>query len=479
VTFHVSLVGRKNLSVEIFRQVRDGIVKGVLRPGERLPATRALAAALKVSRMTVTVAYERLAAEGFVTSRVGDCTRVSRDVPFFSDERLREVRNELRPRSLWLSIALPSALAHSATFDFRTGIPDADLFPWTMWRRLAARTLQVSDPAHRLYGDPAGLPELRRAIARHVAISRGVVAAPDDVTVTNGTQQALDVIARVLLSPGDRVAVEDPGYSPPRRLFESLGARVLSVPVDREGLVVKAIPLSARLIYVTPSHQYPLGMSMTLERRQQLLAWADRHNAAVVEDDYDSEFRFGDRPLEPLSTLDVSGRVVYVGSFSKTLLPSLRLGFLITPASLRAAVDRAKFVADWHTPTSLQAALARFIDEGDFARHVRKVKVVYRERHELVTRTIQRDFEDDLELIPSSTGLHVAALARRASVEQIEATARRAAARGVAVQTLAYFSVGGKPSAGLAVGYGGIETGLIDEGLKRLRRSFRTSIEQA
>src|SRR5213594_2888510 len=186
------------------------------------------------------------------------------------------------------------------------------------------------------------------------------------LTVTNGTQQALDILARVLLAHGDRIAVEHPGYSPACQLFESLGVRLAPVPVDREGIIVQTIPRNVRVVYVTPSHQYPLGVAMTLPRRQALLAWAERNAAAIIEDDYDSEFRFGGRPLDPLCTLDTSGRVIYIGSFSKTLLPSLRLGFIIAPPSLQSAVHKAKFVSDWHAPTLAQIALARFIEEGGF-----------------------------------------------------------------------------------------------------------------
>jgi GntR family transcriptional regulator/MocR family aminotransferase len=291
--------------------------------------------------------------------------------------------------------------------------------------------------------------------------------------VTNGTQQAFDILARVLLEPGDRIVVEDPGYSPPRRLFESLGARVAAVPVDREGIVVEKIPRNVRAAYVTPSHQYPLGVAMTLVRRHALLAWAERHGAAIIEDDYDSEFRFGGRPLDPLCTLDTSGRVIYIGSFSKTLLPSLRLGFVIAPPSLRAAVHKAKFVCDWHSPSLAQLALARFMDDGGFVRHIRKLNAVYEERHAFVTNTLDRYFAHHLELIPSSTGLHVTALARKASVKQIAAVARRAAEDGVAIQVLSFFAVGQTKRAGIVLGYGGIATDRIEEGLRRLRRCFR------
>ena len=299
MSFHISLVGRKNLSTEIYRQLRDAILNGLLSPGDPLPASRELARTMSVSRMTVTLAYERLVAEGFVTARIGAGTFVSRHMMRSRDQKIGNGPGLLQPRRVWNLIELPSAFARAALFDFRTGIPDASLFPHRTWRRLMNQALRTQDSAAVLYGHPAGYQQLRAAIARHVGISRGVVASADDVTVTNGTQQALDILARVLLGPGDRVAVEDPGYTPPRRLFESLGARVVAVPVDGEGIVVEKIPRNVRALYVTPSHQYPLGVAMSLWRRQALLAWAEENTAAIIEDDYDSIAGRRTRPAEP------------------------------------------------------------------------------------------------------------------------------------------------------------------------------------
>jgi GntR family transcriptional regulator/MocR family aminotransferase len=268
------------------------------------------------------------------------------------------------------------------------------------------------------------------------------------------------------------IAVEDPGYLPPTRLFRTLGLQVAGVPVDREGLIVDALPHNARLVYVTPSHQYPLGVTMSMPRRQALLSWAERCNAAIIEDDYDSEFRFGGRPMEPLYSLDSSGRVIYIGSFSKTMLPSLRLGFVVSPPTLSAAVHRAKHVTDWHTGMLVQAALARFIDGGDFARHVRKVGATYQARHELMLNIMNRDFAGCLNGIPSAAGLHIAAQSAGASVEEISSVVSRAFSKGVAVHRLAQFAVGRTAQAGIVLGYGAIATDDIVEGLHRLRACF-------
>jgi GntR family transcriptional regulator / MocR family aminotransferase len=470
---HVSLVGRKHLGAEIYRQLRRAIMEGRLGPGARLPPSRELARGLGVSRTTATVAYDRLTGEGFVTSRVGAGTFVSEHLarPPAGPKRHRP-DGVLRPRQIWDSIPLSTAFARPARFDFRSGLPDSSLFPYETWRRLMTRELRSEAVSAGVYAHPAGHQGLREAITRHIGVSRSVVASADDVTVTSGTQQALDIVARVLLSPGDRVAVEDPGYGPPRRLFESLGARVNGVPVDRHGLVVDALPQQTRLVYVTPSHHYPLGVPLALPRRLALLAWAEQHNAAIVEDDYDSEFRFQGRPIEPLQTLDSTGRVIYVGSFSKTMLPALRLGFVVTPPSLRVAVHKAKFVTDWHSPMLVQAVLARFIDDGGFARHIRKTSAVYRARHQILTQVLARDFAGLLEVIPSAAGLHLAAVAPDASAKQINGVVRRASDVGVEVQELAKFGVHAPAQPGLLLGYGAIPTARIEEGLRRLRSCF-------
>jgi GntR family transcriptional regulator/MocR family aminotransferase len=468
VEFHVSLVGRKDLTGEIYRQLRRAILDGRLPPGSRLPATRELAAQLSVSRTTVVVAYDRLIGEGFVTGRVGAGTFVS-DALYGAGHRTPATGDILRPLPIWDDMA-PLVFEHAAEFDFRPGIPDARLFPYQSWRQLLAREFSATAVGAGHYADPAGHAGLREAIAGHIGVSRGVRATADDIVVTNGTQQAVDLIARVLLAPGDQVAVEDPCYGPPWRLLQTLGAKVTGVPVDDQGMLVEAIPPGTRLVYVTPSHQFPLGMSMSLPRRMALLAWAERHQAAILEDDYDSEFRFGGRPIEPLQTLDRAGRVIYVGSFSKTLLATLRLGFVVVPASLHPAVRAAKLLADWHTPLPLQGALARFIQQGLFARHLRKMRAVYRARHEQVVDALTQQFAAHLKVIPSAVGLHLAATAPAASSGELEGLLGRASAAGVELLPLSLYAVGTLPQPGLVFAYGAIPTSRIGEGLRRLRR---------
>ena len=475
---HVRLSRRGELAEQIYRQLFDAILDGRLRPGARLPPTRDLAARLDVSRNTVGVAYERLLAEGVTVGRVGAGTFVTDGpVPRPSGGAMRRApAGAVHPRELWRSIpVLPQHRRGDVAFDFSPGTPDDALFPLTVWRRLIANEFRGSASRYATYGHPAGLAALRAALARHVGVSRAVRAEADDVVVTQGAQQAFDLIGRVLIAPGTCVAVEDPGYSRVRLLYRSHGARVVGVPVDDEGLVVAAIPRSARLVYVTPSHQFPLGTTMSLRRRTALLAWAERRGAVIVEDDYDTEFRFGGRPLDPLQRLDRTGRVIYVGSFSKVLLPTLRVGFLVAPMSLQPALHAAKQLTDWHGELATQAALARFIDEGLLARHIRLVTREYARRYARIAEGLERRLAAWLRVVPSAAGMHLAAtLAPGASVD-IAHVVVRAGARGVEVRRLGDFYLGTPATDGLVLGYGGIAEPQIDEGLARLAAAFAAS----
>jgi GntR family transcriptional regulator/MocR family aminotransferase len=284
----------------------------------------------------------------------------------------------------------------------------------------------------------------------------------EDVLVTNGTQHALDLVSRVLLRPGDVAAVEEPGYPPARRLFDLLGVRVVGVPVDEQGLVVSALPAGCRLVYATPSHQFPLGRPMSLARRRELLDWARRRPVAVIEDDYDSEFRYSARPLEPLYSLDTAGRVLYVGTFSKSMLPAVRTGFVLAPAGLRDAVAAARQLGDGYGQVALQAALARFIDEGQLARHVRRAGKQYAARYARIVAALTA--MPRLSVLPSAAGLHLTALLRDGSSAPVVAAAR---AVGLAVEDLAGYAgqAGSAGQAGFVFGFGAVDPATIDEGM--------------
>ena len=460
----VDLSARGDRSTAIYRALLDAIRSGRLGSGDRLPPTRELAADLGVSRNTVATAYERLVAEGYLEARVGAGTFVT---GAGGATRPRRRAAALRPRRSWHFTPLPvSGQSPKPAHDFRVGIPDANLFPFDTWRRLVAAELRAGAHSPGTYADPAGHPSLRDAIARYLALSRGLEADADDVLVTHGTQQALDLVARVLVEPGDVVAVEDPGYPFAREVFASYGAHVARVRVDDDGLVVDEIPERARLVFTTPSHQFPLGPPLALERRLALLEFADRHRVAVVEDDYDSEFRFTERPLETLHALDRAGRVIYVGTFSKSLVPALRAGYLVAPPTLVPALRGARQLADGYGPVAEQAALARFLSDGLFARHLRRARGVYGERRALVVDALDTSLVRHLARVPSAAGLHVAALLRDLAVSDHEVAAI-AATEGVAVEALSGYGGSGP---GLVFGYGAAETSSITPGLQRLRR---------
>lgn len=476
---HISL-GERDLTGQIYRQIREAIMDGRLRPGQALPPSRELHRHLHVSRNTVSTAYERLTSEGFLVTRTGSGTYVSDAVPPAAARSRRPTGSALRPRPQWERLpdpADPSALR--ARYDLRPGLVDPRLFPYQTWRRVVTAELRTSAVGLAAHGDPSGLPELRAAIARHIGVSRGVRTDADHIVVTTGIQQALDLMTRVLVEPGERVAVEEPGYAMARRLFASLGARVVPVPVDRDGLVVDAIPRGVRMIYVTPSHQCPLGMPMSLQRRMELLARADRDGAAVIEDDYDGEYRYTGRPIEALHSLDRAGRVLYVGSFSKIMLPTLRLGYVVVPPSLQRAVRTAKHLCDWHTALPSQAALARFIDEGSLARHIRTARREYQIRRDRISAAMGGELAPWLEPIPAVAGLHVSAFARVGTARDMLAVAARLLGQDVAMWTLSGHTTveGARP--GLILGYGAIPTDRIDEALRRLHRSLADVLPQA
>jgi GntR family transcriptional regulator/MocR family aminotransferase len=474
---HITLGPRGEHAARIYRQLLDAILDGRLRPGERLPATRVLAEQLAVSRTTVALAYERLTAEGYLAGRVGAGTYVC-DVPAVPPGGPRVAASPAGPaaREIWATLPLadtsvgplPGRSGREAgnRYAFAIGLPDTALFPFETWRRLVAQHLRIGAVGTGDYAEPEGLPALRAAIARHYGVSRGLTASPDDVLVTSGAQQAIDLIGRVLIDPGTTVAVEDPGYPPARHAFAALGARVVGVPVDPSGLVVDALPRSARVVYVTPSHQFPLGVPMSPARRTALLAWAHRHRAVVIEDDYDAEYRFTDRPLQPMHSIDRSGSVVYVGTFSKTMFPALRLGFLIAPPSLRTALRTAKQLTDWHTDTVSQAALAQFIDEGLLARHLRRSGRQYAARREHILSWLAT--QSMLDVFPSMAGLHLTALVRPGAARDVPAAVARAAAAGIVVRSVAPFHVDSPVRDGLMLGYGAISTDRVRPGLRRL-----------
>lgn len=464
---------RPGLSDRLYGELRKAVVEGRLRAGDRLPSTRDLAVSLAVSRNTVSDVYERLAREGYLQGRLGSGTFVTRHGPEVD-------RNDGRaPASPPTISAWANRLSHSRSIvpsreivhDFRPGLPDLRSFPIDIWRRLAAQNLRVLSNDVGGYGDAAGQPRLRAAIARYLAQSRAVMCGGDDVFICNGSQQALDLLGRILIEPGTRVAIEDPGYTPAMSIFRAMGAKIVPVPVDDEGLVVERLPQGAKVVYVTPSHQFPLGVTLTLARRKALLDWAQRQGAVVIEDDYDSEFRFGGRPMESLQGLDRSGAVVYLGTFSKVLFPGLRLGYVVAPQWLQEPFIAAKWITDRHTSALEQSVMADFIAGGHFGRHLRRMQRVYGERRQSLVSALHRWTSNHLSMLPSHAGLHVAGLLPDGF--DCEELVRRAYEAGVGIYSIAPFYLGA-PKAGLIFGYASCSVADIEEGVRRLGGILRS-----
>jgi len=475
--------GSRTLLHDLHRQLRSAIIEGRLRPGLRLPSTRSIAEYYGVSRNTAVAAYDLLLSEGYVVARRGSGTRVAVALPRApSAPASGKASNSKIQRVVpfWRSAGTPSNenVSGTARWSFRLGVPDAESFPVEVWRRLSIRESRAMRMAEGLETDLQGRRELREAIARHVSFTRAVACAPGDILVTAGAQQAFDLLARVLVTPQrTHVALEDPGYRPLRAAFEAAGGKVSAIPVDRDGLVVDKLPQNAHIICVTPSHQFPLGCILSAQRRAALLDFAQTRNAVVVEDDYDGEFRYTDRPLDALQTLDRRESVFYVGTFSKSLLPTLRLGYIVAPPWARSALLAAKAVAEGSCCGLTQGILASLITGGHLARHVRKMQQTYGRRRQLLIDTLLRDLSKWLELIPSAAGLHVAATLKvPLSDKAIEAAALR---QRIGVRALSAMATRRTSPAGLAFGFGAIKEPEITAGLAALRRVLSSAARSA
>ena len=480
----------ESLSRQIYRALRDGILAGRLAGGLRLPSTRALAIDLGVSRNTIVTAFDQLLAEGYVQSRVGRGTIVSHTLP----EHLLHTRSRPRARAappapanrasargaLMVEHARRKSSVDAGVLPFAPGIPALDLFPWPVWGRLVGARARELDASTAGYGDALGYRPLRTAIARYVAVARGVTATPDQVVIVGGSQQGLDLVARVTTDAGDAAWIEDPGYQGALGAFAAAELRVTGVPVDADGMSVAAgrvANANARLIYVTPSHQFPLGVTMSLSRRLELLAAAAEMRAWIIEDDYDSEFRYVSRPLTALQGLDTDGRVIYVGTFSKVLFPALRIGFVIAPPSLVPAIAAARQLAGTQQAMLEQMVLTDFIGEGHFERHVRRMRAVYAERQRDLIDGLAAECDGLVEASPAGSGMHLVGWLPD-NVSDIDVS-RRAAARGVDAIPLSAFAVArGTQRPGVLLGYAHIDRATIFAACRTLAAAVRESQAQ-
>ena len=457
-TLHLAV--DRDVDEPIHRQVREGIrraiLDGRLRPGQRIPSTRSLASDLGVSRLPVLSAYEQLLHEGYLTGRTGSGTFVSDAVP---DELLRPARAHAPQGAVARKSARfdrpASTIWNLPLVPFQVGVPALDLFPHAAWKKLVVRQVNDELPGQLSYTDPAGLESLRVSIAEHIRSARAVRCEASQVLIVPGSQAALRIAAAALLQPRDRVAIEEPGYFGARRALRSGGAELVPVPVDEEGLDVAALRKrgrSIRAVYVTPSHQYPLGVTMSAARRFALLEWAAQQKAWILEDDYDSEFRYVSRPVATLQGMDARERVIYIGTFSKALCPGVRLGYIVVPPELWDRFYQARLAFDFFTPTLYQRVLADFLHGGHFARHLRGMRKAYIDRRDALLRGLGRHCGDRLEVHNADAGLHVTVLLREGikDLSVIAALSRR----GLAAHSLSSSYLGQTRRQGLLLGFG-------------------------
>ncbi len=484
ISLSVDRHAAESLHRQIYDQIRALILGGRIAPATRLPSSRLLARDLGVSRNTVLNAYEMLLHEGYTEGRVGAGTRVSKILP---EELLSAKRGPPRPRTAAGPAGKLSKLRRvwqagdrrgdSPQRAFRPGLPEIERFPWDVWGRLTGRFWR-RPPADLLTGgDLAGFRPLRDAIAAYLSAVRSLDCHGGQVMITAGAQQGLDMIARLIIDPGDAVWLERPGYGGLRGAFMAAGARSVAVPVDDSGLDVaagrRAAP-DAVCAAVTPSHQYPLGVTMSLARRLELLEWAETAGAWIVEDDYDSEYRYAGRPLSALQGLDGGDRVIYVGTFSKVLFPALRLGYVVVPEALIEPFSRLRATVDDHPALAMQPVLAAFFEDGHFAAHVRRMRGLYAERQAALLAALERHAAGILTAAPDDAGMHLVAALGADFVGDDRQAAARAAATGFRTPSLSsYYAGGDGDRQGLVLGYAGLAATEIEHGVAGLAAALK------
>jgi GntR family transcriptional regulator/MocR family aminotransferase len=468
----------------VYEALRYEILEGRLRPGARLPATRDLAGQYQLSRGTIVNAFELLKSEGYLEGSIGSGTYVSKVLP---DELLhvgnasqragdRQITGQRRRRRRLSDYAkrvqpFPAFDPHPARA-FRANIPALDLFPASLWAQIAARRWRQVSTNLLLGCDPMGYRPLREAVADYLTTSRGVRCSPERIAIVSGVQEALDLTARLFLNPGDRVCMENPGYVGAAMVFESAGANVSATGLDDEGMELRAVGLrGARLVYVTPGHQFPLGISMSLPRRLQLLEWTRKSGALIFEDDYDSEYRYSGRPVPALQGLDRNGSVLFAGSFSKVLFPSLRLGYLVIPPDLVDYFAATKSVTTRHTQLLDQAVLCDFITEGHFGRHLRRMRATYAERLSVLLQSARERLAGLLDISGVEAGLQTVGWLRDGITG--ESAARAAAARNVDVVPISLYTRGRINREGLQLGFAAVDPREIRRGVEQLALALK------
>ena len=468
----------------LYTELRGAILDGRLKPGARMPSTRNIGKQYSISRGTVVAAFDQLQAEGYTRTEVGSGTYVASGIP---DGFLPATRKAAR-LALPASKAAPSKRAQLSVKDvevmpasrsigkaFRSYEPAIDLFPVDLWARVASRVLRRAPRSLYGHGNAAGYQPLRRAIAEYVGASRGVRCSPEQIIVTAGTQQALDLIGRFLLSAGDQVWMEDPGYSRALQVFRATGARVVAIPVDEDGIIVEAgrkLAPKAKLAYVTPANQFPMGVTMSAERRMELLRWSASVNAWIVEDEYDAEYRYSGHPVAALQTLDSSGCVIYIGTFTKMLFNALRLGFMVLPERLIEVFTSARTLVDLHPPTLDQAILAEFITEGHFGHHLRRMRQIYAERIDVLKSAADQHLSGMLDVVHAGAGIRTLGWLKTGKSDQD--VAREVQELGLEVTPLSMFITKYEQPPALMLGFAGCSPAELRRGVSVLATALRS-----
>jgi len=459
---------------QIYEEFRERIVQGYLSAGNRVPSTRELARDLRISRLPILDAYAQLLAEGYFEARAGSGTYVASSLqPNTGQSIIRKTEPRTNRRVSFRTRHLPKYQRPTWAENlgpFQVGQPELREFPVSTWSRLVgryARSIRIKDLQ---YGHPFGMQELRNTIAAYLRTSRAVRCTADQIVVTSGSQQALDLAVRVLLNPGDQAWCEEPGYWLAKQVLMAGGSRIVPVLVDEEGLQVELgmkLARTARAAFVSPSHQYPLGVTMSAARRLKLLEWADAAQAWIIEDDYDSEFRYDSVPIASLQGLDRNDRVIYIGNFSKAMFPAMRLGYMVIPADLIESFAAVRQTMDICPALMNQAAVVDFIREGHFARHIRRMRPIYARRRRVLTNELVRQLNSRCRIMGSAAGMHLA-LVTRTWVDD-EGIASRAAKRSLWLSPLSASYLGRSAQTGFVLGYGNTKVSQIPEAVEKLK----------
>jgi len=470
----------KSLHQQLYEQIRQAILSGRLTAGEKIPSTRFLAKSLSISRFTVTTSYEQLLSEGYLETVTGSGTFVCKQLPddlIYSNpidniekDNCSSIKLSMYGKTLVNIANVPRITEPQLEINFRYGTPALTEFPIKLWRRLLSRYCNTNLNWLDYSTEPNGYQPLRAAITHYLTRSRAVNCVPEQILITNGTQQALDLILRLLIEPGETVAIENPGYLSAKIIFETQNIQIVPISVDNSGLIVQELinyqPQNIRLVYVTPSHQFPTGAILSLPRRLELLNWAQQTGGLIIEDDYDSEFRYSEKPIPALQGLDQRDSVIYIGTFSKVLFPSLRIGYLVLPKSLISIFTRAKWLNDRHLPILEQQVLTEFINEGYLESHLRKMRSIYDKRRQTLVNCLKEHFGKSAEILGEKAGIHL--MVRLNTNFSDEEIIQRAAKNGLGIMSANPYYLTTHPPGKFIFGYGELTEMQLQEGIKRL-----------